>query len=134
MKLWFGHGSEHSANLVMIGHFKDAATADEAKNVIEQLTKQVNDDVQADRLKVGSRTDRFTDGMLELVRRLDAFTISPGEMEQFAYDVSVSTEGSRVVIRTDETDISGFLKVLFDKGAKIEVYSAHVHKDEDKAA
>lgn len=134
MKLWFGHGSEHSANLVMIGHFKDAATADEAKNVIEQLTKQVNDDVQADRLKVGSRTDRFTDGMLELVRRLEAFTISPGEMEQFAYDVSVSTEGSRVVIRTDETDISGFLKILFDKGAKIEVYSAHVHKDEVKAA
>ena len=30
MKIWYQHGSEHSANLVMIGHFEDATEATKA--------------------------------------------------------------------------------------------------------
>ena len=42
MKLWYGYGSEHSMNLVMIGRFKDAVAAAQAKRVIDALTTKVN--------------------------------------------------------------------------------------------
>ena len=35
MKIWYQNGSEHSANLVMIGHFEDAANATKAKEIID---------------------------------------------------------------------------------------------------
>jgi hypothetical protein len=46
-------------------------------------------------------------------------------MEQFMFDVSVDIKGSKVVITTDESEVSAFIKVLLDKGAKVEIYSSH---------
>ena len=47
MKIWFGYGSEHSANLVMVGEFIDAGGAEKAKQVINDLTSQVEKDSEA---------------------------------------------------------------------------------------
>ena len=44
MKIWYQHGSEHSANLVMIGQFEDATEATKAKEIIDALTNQVAED------------------------------------------------------------------------------------------
>lgn len=129
MKIWYGYGSEHSMNLVMIGTFEDAGDAVKAKQIIDLIAEQVNADVGADLLKVGERADRITDGMRELLTRLDMFIIGSTEMEQFAYDVSVNVEQNRVIVTTDEVDVSAFLKVLIDKGARVEVYSAHHYQD-----
>jgi hypothetical protein len=41
MKIWYQHGSEHSANLVMIGHFEDVTEATKAEEVIDAISKQV---------------------------------------------------------------------------------------------
>ena len=112
-------------NLVMIGHFKDVENAAEAKKIIDLLTEQVNADIDAGRLQAGERADRITDSMRELLRRLDMFIIGSTEMEQFAYDVTVKVEQNRIVLKTDEVDVSAFLKVLIDKGARVEVFSAH---------
>jgi len=125
MKIWYGYGSEHSANLVMIGRFKDAGRAAEAKQVMDRLTEQVNDDVQSGRMQIGAQAHRFTDGMLDLLRHLEVYSIGPDELEQFAYDAVVSLEGDQVVVKTDEVDVLAFLKVLLDHGAHIEVFSAH---------
>ena len=125
MKVWYGYGSEHSMNLVMIGRFKDAGNAAKAKQVIEQLTEQVNADVQAGLMEIGEQADRFTNGMLDLLRQVNVHSLGPAELEQFAYDVSVTLEDKQVVLITDESDVSVFLKVLIDKGARVEVYSAH---------
>lgn len=38
MKVWYAYGSEHSANLVMIGHFKSVHDAEETKNLFEHLS------------------------------------------------------------------------------------------------
>jgi hypothetical protein len=129
MKVWYSYGSEHSMDLVMIGRFKDAANAAKAEQVIEWLTKQVDDDVKAGLMRIGEQPDRYTDGMLELLRRTNVNSIGPAELEQFAYDVTVKAEGSQVVINTEEIDVSAFLKVLLDHGARIEVYSAHEYPD-----
>lgn len=127
MKIWCQYGSEHSANLVMIGHFEDATEATKAKEIIDALTDQVARDQESGALVVGSPSGRYGKEMLDLLRKLNVASIGPGELEQFAYDVDVHVQGSDVVVTTDEIDISAFLKVLFDRGARIEVYSAHDH-------
>lgn len=129
MKIWQGYGSEHSMNLVMIGRFKDLGNAVKAKQVIEWLIAQVDTDVKAGLMKIGEPTDRYTDGMLDVLQKANVHSIGPAELEQFAYDVNVKIEDKQIVVTTDEIDLSAFLKVLLDKGARIEVYSAHDYPD-----
>jgi hypothetical protein len=52
MKIWYQYGSEHSANLVMIGHFE------KAKEIIDALTNQVAEDQSNGTLTLGSPSDR----------------------------------------------------------------------------
>ena len=130
MKLWHGHGSEHSANLVMIGYFKDVTAAAKAKEVIDRLKEQVETDSDAGEMDVGSgSTNRYTTGMMDLLNTVKVYDVGPPELEQFAYDVNVDTKGNQVVIRTDESDIAAFLKVMIGKGARVEVFSAHDYPD-----
>ncbi len=131
MKIWCQYGSEHSANLVMIGHFEDTTEATTAKEIIDALTDQVARDEESGALVVGSPSGRYGKEMLDLLSKLNVASIGPGELEQFAYDVRVDVQGSDVVVSTDEIDISAFLKVLFGRGARIEVYSAHRHPGPD---
>jgi hypothetical protein len=125
MKIWYQHGSEHSANLVMIGHFKDATEATKAKEIIDELTKQVLEDQDKGALVLGSPSERYSGAMLDLLARLNVASIGPRELEQLLYEASVEVEGSKMILTTEEVDISAFLKVIFDRGARIEVYSAH---------
>lgn len=125
MKIWFQHSSEHSANLVMIGHFKDATEATEAKEIIDALTQQVVEDQSNGTLIVGTPSERYGKEMLDLFGRLNVATIGPQEIEQFAYEVNVKIEGNDIVLTTEELDVSAFLKVMFQKGARVEVFSAH---------
>ncbi|WP_338331331.1 DUF6375 family protein [Acetobacter sp. LMG 32666] len=124
MKIWHHHGTEHSANLVMIGHFQDASKATRAKEIIDALTEQVAKDQSNGTLTLGSPSDRYGTEMLNLLGRLDV-SIGPQEVEQFAYEASVRVEGNDIVLTTEELDISAFLKIMVLKGARIEVYSAH---------
>ena len=127
MKIWYQHGSEHSANLVMIGHFKNASEATKAKEIIDVLSKQVAEDQEKGTLVISSPSEHFGEKMLDLMMRLNIGSIGPQELEQFAYDVTLKLEGSNVVLTTEEFDVSAFLKVMFHQGARIEVYSAHNH-------
>src|SRR5215212_1315693 len=116
MKLWYQYGSEHSANLVMIGHFKDETEAAKVKEIIDALSEQVADDQQQGRLVIGSPSERYGDKMLDLLMRLNIGSIGPGELEQFAYNVQVKVDSNKIVVTTDELDIAAFLKVMFARG------------------
>ncbi len=129
MKIWYQHGSEHSANLVMIGHFENAAEATKAKEIIDELTKQVTVDQNDGKIVLGSPSERYGHEMLDLLGRLNIMSIGPQELEQFVYDVRVEVKESKVILTTDEVEISAFLKVMFDRGARIEIYSAHHYTD-----
>lgn len=132
MKVWFGYGSEHSANLVMIGSFKDVSDAAKAKQAIEWLTEQVRSDEEANLIQIGERSERFTSGMMELLTKLKLNSLGPAELEQFAYDFHVDLQDDKVVIRTDEVDVSALFKVLIDNKARVEIYSAHIYKDDEQ--
>ena len=131
MKIWCQYGSEHSANLVMIGHFEDAIEATKAREIIDALTDQVARDQESGALVIGKPSGRYGKEMLDLLSKLNVASIGPAELEQFAYDVDVNVEGSDVAVTTEEIDVSAFLKVLFYCGARIEVYSAHNHPGTD---
>lgn len=131
MKIWHTYGSEHSMNLVMIGQFKDAGGAKAAKKVIERLTAQVGAEVSSGRMEIGKHNERYSREMLDLLYDLNIMTIGAAEMQQFAYEVNTKMEGNQVVVTTDESDISAFLKVMIDKGARVEVFSAHDFPDEE---
>jgi Family of unknown function (DUF6375) len=129
VKLWFGYGSEHSMNLVMIGRFKEANDAVQAKQAIDRLTGYVDAEIEAGRMEVGQPPDRYSREISDLLRDVDIYSIGPAELEQFAYDATVSVDGAEVVVKTDEIEVSAFLKVLLDKGARVEVFSAHEYPD-----
>lgn len=129
MKIWYQHGSEHSANLVMIGHFENVADATKAKAIIDALTKQVREEESSGTRTIGRPSDRYGDAMLDLLGKLDIASIGPSELEQFAYEVNIKAQGNDLVLTTEELDISAFLKVMFLKGARVEVYSAHDYPD-----
>jgi hypothetical protein len=46
--------------------------------------------------------------------------------------VRVETKGNDIVLTTEEIEVSAFLKVLIDHGARVEVYSAHDYPDTPK--
>jgi hypothetical protein len=125
MKFWYGFGSEHSANLVMIGRFKEARDAEEAKELIDRLIKQVSAEPEVCRWDTAPPGQRFSNTMFELLSASKVYSVGPAELEQFTYDVNVRVRGSEVVVTTDEIEVSAFLKILIDRGARIEVYSAH---------
>jgi len=129
MKLWYGHGTEHSMNLVMIGSFKEVADAAKTKELIDWLVEELNRDVQCGDLEPGTRPGKFTPRLLELCREANIYDIAPNEFEQFTYDMSIKMEQNKIVVTTEESDVSALLKILVDKGARVEVFSAHDYPD-----
>jgi len=125
MKIWKGYGSEHSMNLVMIGRFKENKDAEEAKELIEELAKIVNLDEEDQSIS----SNRYSERMMEFFKSANLYTIGPEELEQFIYDVRTEVNNNEVIITTDESEISAFMKVLLEKGARIEMYSAHNYPD-----
>jgi Family of unknown function (DUF6375) len=128
MKIWNSFGSEHSANLVMIGKFKDAASAEKAKEVIDKISDFV---LNSDEQFTGA--ERFSKQALELLRTVNFYSVSPAEFEQFRYEVMPTLEGDKLILRTDDVEISAVLKIMIENGARVEVYSAHTYPDKSKA-
>jgi Family of unknown function (DUF6375) len=125
MKLWYGYGSEHSMNLVMIGRFQVAEDAVRVKQLIERLAERVRAEVDLGQIDFNASTERFSKEMQQFLHNAGIYSLGPAELEQFAYDVNVELEGNVIVLRTDECDISAFLKLLIDNKARVEVFSAH---------
>ena len=130
MKIWTGYGSEHSQNLVMVGRFMNEVDATRAKSLLDKIAALVAEEVDAKRLTVGNGNQRFSDTVRDALSALSVYSLAPAELEQFAYDVRVKHEGKAVVITTDESEVSAFLKILIDGKAKVEVFSAHSYPDE----
>ena len=70
-------------------------------------------------------TERFSQAMLDFLGKHKVYSIAPGELAQFAYDVTVEHKDTQIELRTDEYDVAAFLKILIDHGARVELYSAH---------
>ena len=132
MKIWTGFGSEHSANLVMIGRFEEAGKAKQVKEIIDRLSENAMEEDEMPRYDAAFRHRRYSEPMSKLLNEFQIYSIGSTELEQLQYDVSHEIEGNTIVFKTDEVDISAFMKILIDNGARIEIYSAHDYPDKDK--
>ena len=124
MKLWYGYGSEHSMNLVMIGHFKSSKNAEQTQNLIKQLTESLEDKIDTE-----ASRDRYDENVEELLRRTKCYMLRPTELEQFLYDATTRVEGEKIILTTDESDVSAFFKLMINNGAKVEIFSRHDYPD-----
>jgi hypothetical protein len=122
MKIWIGHGSEHSYNLVMIGYFADEKSARSAEQKFQRLGAAVESELPD---LAWDADQRFTSGMRELLDELKTWDLSRSDLENFAYEHTIRRSGKELRIETDEGEVQGFLKLLIGEGARIEVYSAH---------
>ena len=112
----------------MIGTFKDVTAAKKTMEAIYAIREYL--DTTGEEY---DEADRYSDGLLALLKKIHCHSVSPSELEQFRMDIQPQQEGAKVVITTDEIDVSAFLKLLIDHGAKVLVYSAHDHPDEEKS-
>src|ERR1700694_2691745 len=113
MKIWIGHGSEHSYNIVMIGSFADETKARSAEEKFQRLKLAAESELS----DVGWDADqRFTAGMMELLNELKFWGLSRSDIENFAYEYSLERSGNELRIETDEGEVQGFLKVLIEGG------------------
>lgn len=126
MKIWIGHGTEHSANLLMIGTFKEIRDAEVTKKAIDLLCQEVNQDHE--RYSYGRNTE-FSDQIMKIMNEYRFYGLSPEELEQFCLDVQTTQKDKTIILETDETDISAFFKLFIDRGARIEIYSRHDYPD-----
>jgi hypothetical protein len=124
MKIWNSYGSEHSANLVMIGTFKDVPSAEKAKEIIDKISEFVQ---KSDEVFDGAQ--HYSSHALELLRTVNFYSVSPSELGQFRYEIIPNLEGDKLVLRTDDIEISAVLKIMVENGARVEVYSAHDFPD-----
>jgi hypothetical protein len=131
VKIWNQYGSEHSMNLVMIGTFKETRNAESAKQLIDTLIDYVRNEPPRS-YDDDPRESRFSKATMDFMIGAKLSTIGASELEQFQYEVHVEIEGNKVVLKTDESEVSGFMKLLIEKGARVEVYSAHDYPDEPK--
>jgi len=129
MKIWTGYGSEHSMNLILIGKFKQATDAEAVADVINKLGEQASKDDAYTIAHAPPENQRFSDGMMALIRQFQLYTLAPEELGQFNFEHSVEQDGDTIKISTDEADVSAFIKLFVESGARVEVYSAHDYPD-----
>lgn len=133
MKIWKGFASEHSSNLVMIGRFRTAEGARSAERLLKELSELATEEASREREQTPSSALRFSGAMSDFLERHRIYSLVPREQDELAYDFSVKLKGADLVVRTEEIDVMALLKVLIDRDARIEIYSAHAYGDDDLA-
>jgi hypothetical protein len=126
LKIWTGYGSEHSYRLVMIGHFADETAAAVTKEKFDKLTEHVAAQLEAGTMDVGwDSHERMNDALRDALAELELYNLGASEVNNFAYDFGTELHGDSLKLTTDEGEVQGFLKVMLDGGARIEVFSGH---------
>ena len=119
MKIWFNYGSEHSLNIVLIGHFKKAVDAKAFEQDLENLKQflQENPKYEFNILNFDSSTKEY------LAREQIAF-LSPEQLDQIlSYEV-LKRDGAKIEVTSDEL-LDGLVSWIVMKGAKVEIFSLH---------
>ena len=119
MKLWFSYGSEHSMNIVLIGHFKNAVDAKTFEQDVENLKLflQENSRYQSNSLSFDSATKEY------LLREQISF-LSPEQLDQIVSYEVLKRDGNKIEITSDEF-LDGLINWMIIKEAKIEIFSLH---------
>ena len=129
MKIWLGFGSEHSANLVMIGRFATPEDAAAAAGELQELMDHIVSEFDYERFDENPMSVLRDPAIRDYLERLRLHIFSPEDIETLGREYHLTRRDREIEIHTDEWDLGGLLKFMIHKGARIEVYSAHDHPD-----
>jgi Family of unknown function (DUF6375) len=128
VRIWHSYGSEHSMDLVLVGTFETVSGAEAAIERMKALRTVAEAAWSDDDWR---RTDeRMPDTLLTELSKLNLYEMGRSDVDIYAYEHAVERKGSTVRVRTEESEVQGFLKVLLHLGARVEVFSRH-HWNED---
>lgn len=110
-------------DLVMIGMFETVVDAEEAIAKMEALKVLADAEWSDDSWQ--SKDERMPESLREGLMGLKLYDMGRFDVDNYAYEHTISRDGSIVRIWTEESDVQGFLKVLINLGARVEVFSRH---------
>ena len=131
MRIWQSYGSEHSMDLVMIGTFETVSDAEAAVERMEALEVIAQAERPDDDWR--NEDERMTNSLQDELRKLGLYQMGRYDVDIYAYDHSIERNGPIIRIRTEESEVQGFLKVLLHLGARVEVFSRHNWDDDGTA-
>lgn len=128
MRIWHSYGAEHSMDLVLIGTFETVSDAEAAIERMEALKALADAEWSDDDWR--RQDERMPGTLADELRKLKLHEMGRFDVDIYAYEHTVERKGSAVRVWTEESEVQGFLKVLLQLGARVEVFSRH-HWNED---
>jgi hypothetical protein len=128
MKIWSSYGSEHSANLVIIGKFKTEEKAEEALKFLNDLTEISSEDEKNGFLTEGVTPTKFSDRIMAHGSKTNFQSFNYSDPKQLLNSYDIEKDGNNLILTTNELEIQAFIKIFLNSEAKIEIYSAHEHE------
>ncbi len=119
MKIWNSYGSEHSLNLVIIGHFKEEHEAEEFERLTNKITQFLSENSEFD-----VEADRFDKNTVDFLGKENLYSLTPQQLGHLLYEADITRDGKDIHISSDD-DVNAFISLFVHKGAKVEVFSAH---------
>ena len=123
MRIWHSYGSEHSMDLMLIGRFESVSGAEAALKRMQALKALAEAEWSDDDWR--RQSERMPHRLAEELRKLELYEMGRHDVDAYAFDHSVDRDGSTLRVRTEESEVQGFLKLLIHLGARVEVFSRH---------
>ncbi len=123
MKIWRSYGSEHSMDLVLVGTFESAALAATAQERMEALRILAEAEWSDDHWQ--RPDERMPRQIINELAKLSLYDMGRHDVDIYALDHTVTRDDAVITVKTEESDIQGFLKVLLNVGARVEIFSRH---------
>jgi len=130
MKLWMGYGSEHSANLVMLGKFKSAEDATDFLAELEKLERLIQEDDSGDDVFREIPKNIMDEVFSGRIRFCNDF--APKDLEDFRMDLrryQRDDDQTIVEFKSDVTGWAGLIKMMVNAGARVEVFDESISRE-----
>src|SRR5262245_25184031 len=115
-------------DLVLIGTFDSVAGAEAAVERMEALKVLAEAEWSDDDWL--HQNQRMPESLGAELAKLNLYELSRSDVDIYSFDHSIECNGAVVRVRTEESDVQGFLKALINLGARVEVFSRHTWNED----
>lgn len=126
MKIWNTYSSEHSAALVMVGHFNSIKQKNDFLENFEKLVKNVRETIPEFEF-IQSFPKEISTALLSGEIKFGE-DLSPWDLPDLLLEYSIiddNVDDQTVCIKSDETGWMAIIKMMVNAGAKVEIFSSH---------
>lgn len=110
-------------DLILIGRFEAVENAKQAVEKMEALKTLADAEWSDDSWQ--DHDERMPETLRQGLFKLELYEMGRFDVDNYVYEHKVERNKTDVRIWTDESEVQGFLKVLINLGARVEVFSRH---------